>query len=424
MRILLIVDAYLPVPTSTAKLAHDLASSFVERSHHVTVVAPDDSLAQSISVDVEDGIEVLRIKVAKAKGSPKLIRAVREMRFSSLFWRRARQFFQKHRFDLIVFFSPTIFFGGLVLKLKRLYGCPAYLVIRDIFSQFMIDVDVVRENSWIHRLILHKERQQYACADVIGVQSPGDLKYFGHHFQEEGYRLELLYNWIAANGTHHHQNGASHRERLGLQGKTVFFYGGNFGIAQDVDNILRLAAGLLDQPNIFFLLVGWGSCVPQIEAAVVDRKLTNVRLLPPVTQEEYDAMLGEFDVGLVSLDRRFKFNNIPGRVLVYLKKSLPILASVNPGNDLEKILEMHQAGFCFQNGEDEQFRQGALVLASSATLRQTLGKNGSSLLSTHFSAARTVEQILAHFPEYCGDSPKADGCGTVGVVEVRASAAE
>ena len=34
----------------------------------------------------------------------------------------------------------------------------------------------------------------------------------------------------------------------------VFFYGGNIGVAQDLDNIVRLAASLRDEPQAYFLL--------------------------------------------------------------------------------------------------------------------------------------------------------------------------
>ena len=42
---------------------------------------------------------------------------------------------------------------------------------------------------------------------------------------------------------------SSLREDLDLNDKIIFLYGGNIGVAQDLDNILNLAKNLLDQKD-------------------------------------------------------------------------------------------------------------------------------------------------------------------------------
>ena len=83
------------------------------------------------------------------------------------------------------------------------------------------------------------------------------------------------------------------------------------------------------------------------------------------------SMVSEFDVGVISLDRRFKINNLPGRLLAYFSGGLPVLASVNPGSDLFAILNENEVGYCCQNGDDESLREYALALAGDAALRST-----------------------------------------------------
>ena len=59
---------------------------------------------------------------------------------------------------------------------------------------------------------------------------------------------------------------------------------------------------------------------------------------------EYLSMLSEFDVGLISLDYGLKTQNFPGKMLGYMYYSTPMLASINPGNDLKVILEDTRSG--------------------------------------------------------------------------------
>ena len=63
-------------------------------------------------------------------------------------------------------------------------------------------------------------------------------------------------------------------------------------------------------------------------------------------------MLREFDVGLISLDRGLKTQNFPGKLLGYLYFAMPVLASINPGNDLRLVLEESGAGLVCENGSD------------------------------------------------------------------------
>ena len=88
----------------------------------------------------------------------------------------------------------------------------------------------------------------------------------------------------------------------------------------------------------------------------------------------------------------------PGKLFGYLSVSMPVLASVNPGNDMRDILEEHEAGLVCENGEDEIFRRNALQLAGDPELRRRLGANGRKLLDSMFSVSGAADQILAHFP--------------------------
>ena len=392
-RILIITDSFVPTTTSTAKLVKDLADELARRGIAVTVLVPSAAVEQPCEISAENGLEVLRIKTSKTKGAGKLLRGIREVNFSQQIWRQTRTILSARSFDLIIFFSPTIFFGSLVERLKKLFGCPAYLVLRDLWTQFMLDVGELRPGL-AHRYLVRFEQKQYAAANIIGVQSPRDLSYLelDHRSRQ---RPEVLLNWYAVD--RRPAPKTDYRKRLELTDKIVFFFGGNFGVAQDPLNVIRLANALRAESNVHFLLVGWGTHLPEMRKAVSQHRLSNVTLLDTVPQNDFLSMLSEFDVGIISLDRRFKINNVPGRLLAYFCAGLPVLASVNPGNDLFAILNENEAGYCSSNGDDELLETYAIALARDATLRKSLGQRGRALLETHFSPQRAADQILGHF---------------------------
>jgi glycosyltransferase involved in cell wall biosynthesis len=391
VRILIIVDCYYPTTKSSAKLVHDLGVEFNLRGHDVIILAPSETGSQKIQVTTEDGLRIARVRTGKIKGANLMARGWREVRLSANLWRGGKDFLKANPCDGIVFYSPSIFFGGLVARLKKLWNVPAYLILRDIFPQWAVDAGVLQKGL-VYGYFRRKELEQYAAADVIGVQTPVNLEYFSEQLPEKKYRLEILFNWTPLQEPGLPQT--DYRTQLQLQHKTVFFFGGNIGVAQDMDNVIRLAESLQRNERVFFLLVGEGSEVSRLNALIEEKRLKNVRILPAVGQREYLAMLAEFDVGLISLDKRLSTQNVPGKLMGYMQYSKPVLASLNEGNDLKQILDEAQAGFCVVNGDDEGLTNAALKLADDAQLRKRLGENSRQLLEKTFAVPSAADQIL------------------------------
>jgi glycosyltransferase involved in cell wall biosynthesis len=395
VRILIIVDCYYPGTKSGAKLTRDLGVELTQNGHQVIVLTPSEANQEELEITVEDGVTVLRAKAGKIKGVSKIVRALREMQLSSLLWNKAKGYLRKHPCDLVVYYSPTIFLGPLVKRLRTLWNCSTYLVLRDIFPQWAVDAEVLKKGLayWYFRF---KELQQYKLADVIGVLSPANLQYFAEQPLAKTTSVEVLYNWTLI------EEGKSYpvsnyRSSLGLQGKVVFFYGGNIGVAQGMDNIVRLANRLRNEQDIYFLLVGEGSETDRLKGLIRTLGLKNISIQDAVGQDEYLSMLSEFDVGLISLERNLKTHNLPGKMLGYMQFSMPILASINPGNDLSDLLTTSKAGLSSINGDDDILYDQIITLARDADLRKELGQNARRLLDKYFSSSSAANQILAHF---------------------------
>jgi glycosyltransferase involved in cell wall biosynthesis len=405
MRILLVVVYYPPSTTSAANMMRDLALELFRCGHRVTVVTPSDSIEDAFCVSEEDSVTVVRVKTSGLKSATRILRLWRESRLSAGIWMKAQAWFRKNPSDLIVFYSPTIFFGELISRLKALWGCPSYLVHRDIFPQWAVDAGVLRAGGILHRFLRHEELKQYAAADIIGVEAPGNLRYFDYGRQGSNFQAEVLYNWVGATTV---PTGASKwRSKLGLDGKVVFVYGGNIGVAQDMDNILRLASSLRDRDDVFFLLIGEGSETVRLNLDIDRLGLTNIKILAAMAQTEYLECLAEFDVGVISLNRNFRSNNFTGKLLGYVSCGKPVLASVNPGNDLIEFLHRADAGIACANGDDCGLRSATLLLATNPEVRKRMGMNAHALASTTFSVQTIAEQIISHFCQRERQQPNA-----------------
>ena len=394
MKICLIVDDYMPDSVKVAaKMMHELAVEFQKRGHIITVITPNPKISNNLDIVFLDNIKILRFKSGEIKNVSKIKRAINETLLSYKAWNSCKYILKNDKHDLIIYYSPTIFFGSLVKKLKKLWKAPAYLVLRDIFPQWVIDNNLLSENSLITKYFRFFERINYKNADVIGLMSQENLNWFNKKYSKK-YNTELLYNWASDVLSTNTNN--KYRENLKLENKVIYFYGGNMGHAQDMMNIIRLAKKMQEFPEAHFLFVGAGDEVELMKVAVQKDKIKNITILPSVNQEKFVEILSQIDIGLFTLNYNHKTHNFPGKLLGYMCENKPILGSINPQNDLKEVIENAQAGFVTINGEDELFFNNAKKLLDE-DLRNTMGKNSNLLLKNKFSVESAANNILKIF---------------------------
>jgi len=390
LRICLIIDDYLPDSIKIgAKMMHELACEFQKRGHAVTVVTPSVKLDKTTEISHLDGITVCRFKNGEIKISNKVKRAINETFLSNRAWKSYKSYFQKNPHDLIVYYSPTIFWGTLVSRLKKLWEVRSYLILRDFFPQWTIDQGLIRKGSIIEKYFRYFEKKNYDAADTIGIMSLKNLNFFRSNYHTEK-PLEILYNWAKNEPVKAESN---YKEKMGLVEKIVYFYGGNIGHAQDTMSIVRLAKNMQNETEAYFVLLGAGDEEKLVKNAIDEEKLTNITLLPSVSQDEFKQMLAEFDVGLFTLHKDHKTHNFPGKLLGYMVQELPILGNINPGNDLKEIIDGAGAGLISISGDDETFLNNALKLLDK-DVRREMGKKGNKLLQNFFSLEAAADKIL------------------------------
>jgi len=368
----------------------DLARELVSSGHEVLIVTASREITPPLSVDVSTGLKVCRVYAGKGDHIGRIARAFAELALPFLVWSRAEPEIARFSPEIVVSYSPTIFWGWLVHRIKQRHKSFAYLILRDIFPQWAVDIGVFSKwhpAYWFFRAV---EAFQYWIADKIGVQSPSNHAHFAANPQLAS-KVETLWNWISPPPVA--GSDCNNRQRLGLVGKTVFFYGGNMGVAQRMDRLLDLAAALQSNASVHFVLVGEGSERERLQRESEARKLLNMTILEAVTQQQFFEMLCEFDIGIVLLDPHLKTHNIPGKLISYAAAGKPILADVNPHNDVIQLLHDHGAGLISAN-DDSTFLLNAKLLAENLQVREEIGNNARKMANKLFSVRTTANQIL------------------------------
>ena len=395
MRIAIIGDDSLPHSTLVhAKMLHELALDYKNNGDDPVIISPGRAdQSAKVVVDQIDNITYWRFRSGTLRGQGKLKRAINETLLSVKAWLAIRNEIKLQKFDGVVYYSPSIFFGYLAYKIKTACQCNTYLILRDMFPQWAIDEGLIKQGSLIEKYFRFFERLNYSSADCIGLISPKNVELF-KKFNGHQYNTEVLYNWADKNAFPDKSQVFGLREQFNLTDKVIFFYGGNIGHAQDMGNLLRLAEAMKPIESAHFIFLGQGDEVTLVNQMIEDKVLLNCLFLPSVSQQDYKLILNEIDVGLFSLSAKHTAHNFPGKLLGYMVHSLPILGSVNQGNDLVDVIHNADAGFVLNNGDDYAFYESARKLAISEQLRKQTGQNANQLLLDTFSVDSAASQIL------------------------------
>jgi glycosyltransferase involved in cell wall biosynthesis len=391
MQLALIADAFPPLRTSASIQIRDLSLEFANQGHDLTVFVPDADLKKSHEITIWNDIFVVRIKAFKTKDVGYLKRTFAEfmLPYSMLFNLRNSSI-KFDKFDGVVWYSPTIFFGPLARFIKSKSKCKAYLIIRDIFPEWALDLGLMRKSIpyFIFKAVAY---YQYAVADVIGIQSKGNESYFLGWKEKPKRKLEVLQNWISDAPN----VGCSiNISATKLYGRKIFVYAGNMGVAQDVDVLISLAETLKGQKKIGFVFVGRGRNVSKIKHDALMHGLDNLIFYDEIDPSEIAGLYEQCHVGLVLLDLKHKTHNIPGKFLSYMQAGLPVLARVNHGNDLVELIDKYQVGRSFTESSIADLSKLAEILIAEVDSDLLIGDRCKALSAEMFSSEVAVKKIV------------------------------
>ena len=206
------------------------------------------------------------------------------------------------------------------------------------------------------------EKYQYFVADIIGVQAKGNLSYFTRYIKKSKTKIEVLNNWLSHSGK---KKSSIEVSKTSLSGRKIFIYAGNMGVAQGIDILFELVLNLRDRKDIGFLFVGRGSEMERFREDPIFKSLKNILFFDQIDADEIPSLYSQCDVGMLSLDTRHKTHNIPGKFLSYIASGLPVLASVNPGNDIINLINSSRTGQVIDNACPKNLSNKAIEIIKS-----------------------------------------------------------
>lgn len=398
----LYISTVFPKKSQSSTIYTDLAEEMVRRGHIVTVlVAEERKSTKSTTVNNERGCKVVRVRTGNMYDVNIAEKGISIITLEYFLKRALVKYLKSECFDLILFEAPPVTLSSVVNCAKKIYHAPAFLMMKDIFPQNAVDIGMMRKGSLIHKFFLIKEKKLYQIADNIGCMSEGNRQYIAKHSKVLMNKFSIFPNTKKIHEMP--EKNMEIRERYGIPSdKVVFVFGGNMGKPQGMKFLTAAIKKAQEINESYFVLVGRGTEREYVREQL--KNCTNVTILDNLPREEYEKLVCNCDVGIVSLDYRFTIPNYPSRILSYMEYGMPVLAATDKNTDFRELVEEKAkcGKWCCSNSIVE-FVKIVKELSSDLIERERLGQNGRNYLVAYLQVSESVKLLEKFFDTWSGE---------------------
>ena len=362
MRLQLWSYNYPPEVTGIAPVSEVWAKAMRARGHDVEVVAawphypePRWEHPRRPYREVRDGIRVTRLPLWAGRGSTAQ-RIRQELSFAAA---QTCAIPALRGPDVMVAVSPS--FPALVPAVlnARLRGIPWVLWLHDILPDGAAATGLVNDGPLL-RAARAFERTAYREADRIVVLSQA----FTRNLEAKGVppeKIELIYDPATrtpqVNGFDG-RNGAA-----GWNGGLRLLSMGNIGFSQGLADIVRAFESRPElNPDVRFVITGSGVAAPEVSREARTGRVEMAGLVP---SERLERELHDATLALVSQKHGGEEFNIPSKLMNFMMYGLPVVASVDPGSEVARIVRASGGGWVVDNADPSLFARALAEITAS-----------------------------------------------------------
>ena len=350
MHILFLTDNFPPEGNAPATRTYEHTREWVKQGHAVTVITCAPNFPEGVLFEgyknkwyqreVMDGIDVVRVKTYITANEGFAKRILDYISFGVM--GGVAGLFQKKP-DVIVSTSPQFFCacGAWVLSIVR--WKPWVFELRDIWPASITAVGAMEKNGVI-RFLEKLEMFLYRRADrIVAVTNSFKAELVERGI--EGDKIDVVVNGVdLSTYTPAAVKDTALAGEYNLIGKFVVGYIGTHGMAHALDKVLDAAEQLQGNDDIRFLFAGGGAERANLERMAVERKLSNVVMMPRQTKEMMPAVWSLCDISLISLRDTPLFTKvIPSKIFESMGMGLPMVIAC-PEGEATGIIEGTSSG--------------------------------------------------------------------------------
>jgi glycosyltransferase involved in cell wall biosynthesis len=373
----------------------DLIRKFRENDHEIIVVYPNErKYGIKTKLIEENSIKLLSVWTPNIQKTNLIEKGLSTILIEFFYYFAIKRFLKISDFDLILYSTPPITLTNLILWLKKKSNAVTYLLLKDIFPQNAVDLDIIKPNSIIYKYFRNKEILLYEISDFIGCMSKANLEFLKNKNSKiSTSKLEVNPNTIEVSNRNYIIKKELYTRYKIPKDKTIYLFGGNLGIPQAINLLKQNIDYCKSIEEAFFLIIGDGTEYLDLKKWVDLESTKNVLLIKELPKSDYEDILGMVHVGLIFLNPLFTIPNFPSRVLSYMQFKLPIICATDSFTDIGEIASSNNFGFSCLTSDYQTFFEYVVKLLDK-DLRTNMGENSFSYLVNNYTTEVSYKKII------------------------------
>jgi colanic acid biosynthesis glycosyl transferase WcaI len=381
-KVVIVSQHYRPDTSTTAAIMSAIAEHLAAEVPVLIVSGtPGSAASESTLSNRPTVVEIKNLMPAKAA---LLRRAVADIFFTT------RAFIalltKLQRGDVVFTVTAPFTLPYAVAAAARLKHARSVLIMHDSYPEVLVMAGLLRPASIFTKLIRGANSLMFSALNAV-VTIGRDTE--AHLLLYKGMTLEkicFIPNWatlvpgVRPTRTDNNYRPGHARFVVGLSG--------NLGFTHDPVTVLDAAARLMkDDPDIHFLLSGWGVGFEQLKALQSEASLPNVTVLERVAEKNLEEFLAAADVWLIPYRPHVAGVSVPSRFYNLLAVGRPVIIISEPDAEAALTVKEHGLGWVVTPGMPDELAKTIRDASFSSDIAQA---SRAAEVATHFSFARAM----------------------------------
>ena len=139
----------------------DILHCLVDHGHHVYSISSNQRRNEKpTSLTTEEGIHALRVRTGNITNCNLLEKGIATLLVKYQYINAIKNYFSNIKFDLILYATPPITLNDVVQFVKQRDGAKSYLMLKDIFPQNAVDLEILSKHGLKGVLYYYFRRQE------------------------------------------------------------------------------------------------------------------------------------------------------------------------------------------------------------------------------------------------------------------------
>ena len=289
----------------------------------------------------------------------------------------------------VIAMSPPLTLGLTGWLASRIRRCPLIFNIQDVFPDAAVETGAIT-NPRIITAARWLERVSYERSDAVVVLS-NDLKenVAAKVGSSHKHKVVVIPNFVDAERITPQDRLTSFRRELGIGDEMVVMYAGNVGYSQSLEMLVHAAQEL---PDVMFVINGDGSARQDLERKA--QGIPNIKFTGYQPRERVPEVLATADIHVVPLRSGLGAVSVPSKTYSILAAARPIVAAIDAGTEVTRIVASSGAGVCVPPDSPQEFTEAIAQLVSDREKARLSGEQGRKWVETHVSPSAVAHSYI------------------------------